>query len=242
MNPYTRTHDQVHILYDADTCGQVDEHWFDPEYWRARHALTGRAHGRGTTWFVRDDDRALVLRHYLRGGKLARLLRDRYPWWGLRFTRAWREWHLLAHMTQLGLPVPHPVAARVVRHGVSYTADLITQRIADASSLAQRLSHRPLVPAVWSAIGVCIRRFHDVGIDHADLNAHNILLDHRNEVHLIDFDRGRQRIPGPWQARNLARLQRSLNKLKAQLPGFAYSEADWRALEQGYRAERRPSP
>ena len=234
MNPSTQSHDKTHILYDAEAYGQVDERWFEPEYWRDRHALTGRARGRGTTYFLRFEGRGLVLRHYLRGGMAARVLHDQYLYLGLRLTRAWREWHLLAHMQELGLPVPVPVAARVVRSGLLYRADIIVEQIPHARSLAQRLSHRPLVPAVWTAIGSTIRRFHDVGIDHADLNAHNILLGADHRVYIIDFDRGRQRVPGEWSYGNLTRLRRSLNKLHRQMHGFAFRDRDWEALRRGY--------
>ena len=39
-------------------------------------------------------------------------------------------------MLDMGLPVPRPLAARCVRHGLQYTADLITCRIMDAETLA----------------------------------------------------------------------------------------------------------
>ena len=45
----------------------------------------------------------------------------------------------------------------------------------------------------WRAIGAAIARLHRGGVDHADLNAHNILLDGRGAVSVIDFDRGRVR-------------------------------------------------
>ena len=40
----------------------------------------------------------------------------------------------------------------------------------------------------WIAIGRCIRRFHDLGVCHADLNAHNMLLNEDAKVYMIDFD------------------------------------------------------
>jgi 3-deoxy-D-manno-octulosonic acid kinase len=60
-----------------------------------------------------------------------------------------------------------------------------------------------------------VARFHRAGLDHADFNAHNILFDATGHGWLIDFDRGRIRIPETrWRERNLARLQRSLLKLR----------------------------
>ena len=42
----------------------------------------------------------------------------------------------------------------------------------------------PLV--LWIDIGRCIRRFVDAGVHHADLNAHNVLLDSEDRVWLVD--------------------------------------------------------
>ena len=62
-----------------------------------------------------------------------------------------------------------------------------------------------------------IARFHRAGLDHADLNAHNILFDSNGRGWLIDFDRGVLRIPAThWRERNLKRLLRSLLKLRGE--------------------------
>lgn len=75
--------------------------------------------------------------------------------------------------------------------------------------------HRWLGVAPWEATGQLIARFHRAGLDHADLNAHNILFDAGGHGWLIDFDRGVLRIPATrWRERNLKRLHRSLLKLR----------------------------
>jgi 3-deoxy-D-manno-octulosonic acid kinase len=89
----------------------------------------------------------------------------------------------------------------------------------------------------WRAVGRCIRRFHDAGVYHADLNAHNVLLA-GSVVYVLDFDRGRYRAPGTWQAANLARLRRSLDKLARQSKSFFCTEDDWVALGEGYDQRR----
>jgi 3-deoxy-D-manno-octulosonic acid kinase len=69
--------------------------------------------------------------------------------------------------------------------------------------------------APWEEAGRMIARFHRAGLDHADLNAQNILFDDAGHGWLIDFDRGVLRIPATrWRERNLARLKRSLLKLR----------------------------
>ena len=81
-----------------------------------------------------------MLRHYRRGGFIARLSRDRYVWTGEARVRAFAEWRLLELLTERGLPVPKPIAARYQRSGLLYRCDLITQRIADAQPLSAALA------------------------------------------------------------------------------------------------------
>jgi 3-deoxy-D-manno-octulosonic acid kinase len=207
---------------------------FDPSYWEARSALVGQASGRGTTWFVQQGGEQWALRHYRRGGWIAKFVTDRYLWLGLARTRAWREWHLTAELHRKNLPVPTPVAARVVRSGLSYRADLITRRIADVEPLSQRLQDAPVSGDDWRRLGELLRRLHDTGLDHADLNAHNVLQGSDRQFWLIDFDRARLRTAGRWRERNLRRLLRSLRKLRRQSPRFCWTEADWAALQAGY--------
>jgi 3-deoxy-D-manno-octulosonic acid kinase len=228
------------MLYDASRAGNLAPAWFDPNYWKERHELDGEARGRGTVHFILHGGTRLVLRHYRRGGLIARVSKDRYFWRGEQQTRSFSEWQLTYHLHRAGLPVPAPVAARYKHDGLSYTADLITERIANSESLAQRLGTRSLSILVWIAIGRTIRSFHDLGVCHADLNAHNILLTLEGGVYLIDFDRGRLMKPGLWCDSNLVRLRRSLEKVTYALPPDRISEADWHGLLDGYRQIGKP--
>lgn len=198
------------------------------------HAL---AEGRGHAVFFDYQDKRLVLKHYLRGGRMAMLLGDRYIGSDCNRSRAFREWRLLRQMRFLNLPVPVPVAASCLIRGIFYRADLITRRIDNVTTLADHLLEAGLDKAVWQAIGACIRRFHDASIYHADLNARNILIGSDNDsVHLIDFDKGCVRHLGEsWKASNLARLQRSLLKFKSLNTVFHYRVEDWDDLLGGYK-------
>ena len=139
------------------------------------------------------------------------------------------------HLAHAGLPVPAPIAARYRKSGFTYSGDLITERLADAESLSVRLAEAGVPISHWIAIGRCIRRFHDCGVCHADLNAHNVLLGENGAVYLIDFDRGHLRKPGLWCDANLVRLRRSLEKVTYALPAERFTEADWHGLLDGYR-------
>jgi 3-deoxy-D-manno-octulosonic acid kinase len=222
------------MLYDTQRTSNFSTEFFEPEYWRRHDAVEGTARGRGTTWFIRSGDSSFVLRHYRRGGLIARLSKDAYLWTSESETRSYAEWYLTYHLHRAGLPVPAPVAARYRRRGLFYRADLITQRIENSESLAARLAKGPLPLSQWIAIGRCIRRFHDAGVHHADLNAHNILLT-PEQVYLIDFDRGTLRKRGWWADTNLVRLYRSLEKVTLLAAPQSFTDEDWHSLLAGYR-------
>jgi 3-deoxy-D-manno-octulosonic-acid transferase len=209
---------------------------FDPAAWGG-HGRVGRPRGgRGTAWFLHADGHAFVLRHFRRGGGIAKLLGDRYLGRSAVASRPMREFVLLQEMHAAGLPVPVPVAARCQRAGPGfYRGDLLLERIPDVTELASVLDtgHRP-EPAQWQAVGAAIRRLHDAGVWHADLNARNLLVDRHWKVWIIDFDRGRHRSGERWKAANLRRLLRSLRKEAARHPGSAWHEEDWGWLMRGY--------
>jgi len=222
------------MLYDTLRTSNFSTDFFEPDYWRKHGAIEGTARGRGTTWFIRAGDSSFVLRHYRRGGLAAKISKDAYWWRGDSETRSFAEWYLTYHLHRAGLPVPTPIAARYVRRGAFYRADLITQRIDDSESLTQALLRGPLPLTQWIAIGRCIRRFHDAGVHHADLNAHNILLT-PHQVYLIDFDRGTLRKRGWWADDNLVRLYRSLEKVTLLDAPESFTDEDWHGLLAGYR-------
>jgi 3-deoxy-D-manno-octulosonic acid kinase len=204
------------ILFDAGLAVQPDDAWFDPEHWRTQGKLSDRARGgRGTVVFVDTPAGECALRHYHRGGMVASVLGDRYLWNGRERSRGFAEFRLLVELHARELPVPAPVAARYLRNGVHYTADLITRRIEDTRTLAETIAARKLGAKLAARIGASVARFHAQRVDHADLNAHNVLIA-PDQVWLVDFDRGRIRANhGDWQLSNLRRLRRSLLKVGA---------------------------
>jgi 3-deoxy-D-manno-octulosonic acid kinase len=186
---------------------------FDRDALRERGEVEEAQGGRGSISFIRLADARLVLRRYLRGGLVAKLSRDRYLWLGEERTRAFREFQLLARLREKSLPVPRPVAARYRRSLLAYRGELVTELLPGTESLGVRWLAGRDRREDWEEAGRCIRRFHDAGVQHADLNANNVMLDGRGGVWLLDFDRGKLREPGPWRERVLARLARSLEKI-----------------------------
>jgi 3-deoxy-D-manno-octulosonic acid kinase len=217
------------ILYDASRLRKPAGELFDVEHWRAQGSLQEVAGGRGSIAVINTAEQPWVLRHYRRGGFVARLSRDRYLFLGEDRTRSFAEWRLLAELRHRGLPVPAPIAARYVRGALTYTADLITEQLPDCRTLADAITGAQLPAEQWSAIGKTIAAFHREGVHHADLNAHNIMVEHAvaPRVYLLDFDRGRIRPRGAWEQEVLARLRRSLDKLKAQRPNATFGDEQW---------------
>jgi 3-deoxy-D-manno-octulosonic acid kinase len=224
------------ILYDESCVGKPGDELFSRDYWASRSALA--AGGRGQVLFIRDGDRRWVLRHYRRGGLIARLSADGYLWTGADRTRSFREWRLLSLLYKEGFPVPLPVAARYVRSGLSYRADLITAEIPDARTLADAITGTSLPLAAWRRVGQVIARLHRRGVHHVDLNAHNLLLGPDDAVYVIDFDRARIRAAGAWEHAVLARLKRSLEKIRHQRTDVRFDESAWAGLMDGYTDAR----
>ncbi len=212
---------------------------FDPQFWSRAGTRVATDRGRGSAWFVSRNGEEWALRHYRRGGWIAaRFSLDRYLWLGEARVRSFVEWRLLRQLAASGLPVPQAVGAAYERGLLTYRCDLLTRRIPAAAPLSDALVAAALPAARWEAVGRLVARFHRAGVDHADLNAHNILMDPDGAMHLIDFDRCRIRAEGAgaWRRRNLERLRRSLDKVTAGLPDGRFGAAEWRQLMRGYEA------
>ena len=229
------------ILYDQSIINQIAERHFTPDGWPHAEPVAGKlgSGGRGNTLFVGNVPKQFVLRHYVRGGLIGKLVRDRYVFSGEDATRSFAEWRMLAKMADAGLRVPRPAAARYLRRGTFYTADLITVRIPGVRPLSTVVAESARDAAFWSGLGAGIFEFHEAGVYHADMNAYNLQIDDQDRLWMLDFDKGRLRSPGPWQQQTLGRLHRSLKKVQSLDPRLHFRPEDWDALLDGYfRASR----
>lgn len=215
------------ILYDASRLSKPGDELFSRSHWASRGALQEIAGGRSSIALLNTGSQTWVLRHYRRGGWMAKLSQDSYLWTGAARTRSFAEWRLLAHLRRKGLPVPAPIAARYVRGLFSYRADLITELLPATRTLAEVITGSDLPEAAWRAVGKTIAAFHREGVHHADLNANNILVGADQSVYLLDFDRGRIEPRGAWERAVLARLHRSLMKVKTQRAEARFGDREW---------------
>lgn len=180
-----------------------------------------------------------VLRHYRRGGRIARWLNDRYLRAPAAATRPLAEFALLRRLRAIGLPVPRPLLAGVRRGGLFDRGAILVERVPGAQNLAQRLHEAALRPAQWNALGGTIGRLHAAGGHHRDLNCRNLLLDAEDRPWVVDLDGCDLRPLGDWVEADLARLRRSLQKearlrAEAGLPWHADLAVDWPVLLDGH--------
>lgn len=177
----------------------------------------------------------LVLREYRRGGLMAKISRNTYIFTGESAVRSFAEFRLLDHLVGMGLPVPRPVAASYRKTTpVNYQAALIIERLEEATPLADLIAS--LDDRAWQVLGGTIRRFHDAGVRHADLNCFNVLV-RGGEFFLIDFDKGRIMEASSstrWKDANLNRFARSLRKVA----GAAAQVRVWEPFMHGYNGSQ----
>ena len=226
---------KVYIVYDDDLLRENIEDCFSADYWQQQNKIVGSAQGRGTTWFIQLDKLQGALRHYRRGGLFGKIISDHYIFSGWKKTRSVQEFYLLDKLNQAGVNVPKPIAARAVKSGLSYQADLLSEKIPDAKDLVDILQQRALSQQEYQAIGLQIKKMHDAQVNHTDLNIHNILLDKQGKVWLIDFDKCYQQSGDNWKKSNLERLLRSFNK-ELKKRSIKWQAADWQYFIKGYGA------
>lgn len=219
--------------YDETLLKEPVEQVFDPEFWQSGDRVIGSAQGRGTTWFVKTEMGEAALRHYRRGGLFGKLVEDQYWFTGWEKSRAYAEYQLLKLLADSGVNVPRPLAARAVKTGCVYRADILSEKVANARDLVAVLQDKALSSHMYQAIGAEIRKMHDASVNHTDLNIHNLLIDSKQKVWIIDFDKCYQQTGEGWKADNMNRLKRSFEKELKRF-NIKWQESDFQALLDGY--------
>lgn len=158
----------------------------------------------------------LRLREARRGGVLGRLFSSRY----LSHGRIARELELWLVLRERGAPLPTPVAAISRRRGGLWESHFGTLDRAESVDGLGWLRAAPSPDALRRsarALGTGLRRFHDAGAVHGDLNLRNVLIEHdATGVHCLFIDlanaRERQPVSAPERMRDWMRLARSIEK------------------------------
>lgn len=227
-------HGNTRVWYDESLVSEPEKALFDIEYWQSLNAVVGSATGRGTTWFVQLDTMQAALRHYRRGGLFGKLVKDHYWFSGWDKTRSAEEFQLLLTLTEAGVNVPKPIAARAVKTGLTYQADLLSERIPNAKDLVSILQEQALPAETYRKVGQEIAKMHGADVNHTDLNIHNILIDTHEKVWIIDFDKCCQQAGSEWQRTNLDRLLRSFRK-EQRKRSIHWQEDEFNHLLAGYK-------
>lgn len=222
---------------------------FDVSNLRKQELITKEMTGRGVVYFFcwpskkAAHTKTLALRHYKRGGLIAKLSDDQFVFTSLAKTRCYQELYILQYLQNNHVNVPTPVAAKVNRTWPFYRADLITEVIPNAQELHEMLITENAEwenPKIWRSIGEQIGKMHLANVFHGDINVKNILIQANNKhpdnpkVYLIDFDKCSLKASGTWQQNNLARLHRSLVKQQSQHAHYAFTDSDWQHLLDAY--------
>ena len=193
-----------------------------------------REAGRGTVTFFRGCGLDLVHKTYKRGGLIRKLVSNSYFWTGLSKTRAHIEFDGLKKMFDLGLPVPRPVAARIIRKGIFYRAEMITEEIENATTFGKNLAANNLSMSMLKELGVAIRSLHGKGFMHPDLNIENILIGDSTKIFFLDFDQTQPLRQKEIQfGIDIERLRRSVKKfcLKNERD---FPEREWQIMLEAY--------
>lgn len=198
--------------------------------------------GRGAAYGVTLGGQRAVVRHARRGGVPSFFSDD----WFLGAPRFLTEVAMSRALSDVGVATPAVLAGVAYRAGIGYRADVATSRV-NGLDLAT-LFFGPAPPeaarrdAMITAVAALIRRLHDSGFLHPDLQLRNILIEEvavSPTAWLLDVDTCRRFAPHDISSRraNVARFYRSWDKWNRRhgprlLPG------DRAAFEDAYRAGR----
>lgn len=217
-------------------CG-ADRPW---EIVRAREAGAGT--GRGATARVeREGGGDYFIKHYRRGGLLARINPERY--FGL--DRFMRELEVGRRARAAGLPLGEVFAQVFQPARPGWRVWGVARLIAGGTDLARLLERAGEDDAelLWSAALATLCLMGEKGLEHPDLNLGNLVAIRSEErgwlVHVVDLDRARfggQPLARDTRHAMLARLERSWVKIFGQegvLPARRRAEIARKALALG---------
>jgi len=177
--------------------------------------------------------RRVVLRLCRRGGMVRFLTRYTFgnnPLTSWEFARPFDELSLLADLRAVGLSVPRPVAAAVIRGtgDLFYRGFVATEEVPVAENLLhviQELRGTPgstaLARTLCEKAGRQAATMLEMGVFHSDLHVGNILVTKDDDIFLIDFDKSSRFTPSKkdhYRDRLVARWRKSVRKHRVRYP------------------------
>jgi len=171
--------------------------------------------GRGPVHVLATSHGDIVAKELRRGGLVGGIARRTF----LDPRRGWREAEAAETLARRGVATPAVVAARSIRLAPGlFRLELATERVrAEGDLLAMLRALRPDLQILAAAAGSTLRRAHDAGLRHRDLNAKNLLVPpDAAKAGLVVLDLDRCAVGGPLlreeRVAAVARLARSLVK------------------------------
>jgi len=155
-----------------------------------------------------------VVKNYTRGGVIRKFNRNIY----LKFSRyrCQSEYELLLFLDRLGVSVPKPIAF-AYQGKFFYNAWLITREIQDARTLVELSRQHPdkarfVMQDLARQLGILVENH----IHHVDLHPGNVLVDNKNKLFIIDFDKARTTLQNRQKLHQkyIRRWQRAVLKYK----------------------------
>jgi 3-deoxy-D-manno-octulosonic acid kinase len=159
-----------------------------------------------------DGIGSVVIKYYRRGGLMRYIIKQRYLKLGK--TRAQREFELLHTVSNLGINVPEPIAYAHRGHWF-YRAWLVTREIKEPLALARlSLIDEKRARRAMTSVTEQISRLIDHNLLHVDLHPGNVVIDQKDRVFLLDFDKGQVYQGNKTKLRNryINRWQRAVGK------------------------------
>lgn len=178
-----------------------------------KHRVSGKPEGDTRVYRVPVDGAVCFVKLYLEPSGFQCLYKR---------PRGWMEWRNLARLKQLGVSVPEPLLYGSIRdaQGQRWSV-LVTQAVEGAVDLAQLMHLNPeyfadrhWFRALVISLGTQVRRMHDAGFAHNDLNWRNVLVSPEPEPRTWIFDcpRGRRWF-GPFRRYRVVKDLTHLDKL-----------------------------
>ena len=179
-------------------------------------------HGRGRLRFFHlDSGETALVRTYHHGGIFRHLTGDFFFTWP---PRPFNEVAITAEVSRRGVPTLEVLGAWVEKvWGPFYRGWLVTRELEGARDLWAALQSEHYAGAdgnpLLRAVAQSVRRMHDQGVCHRDLNLKNIMVRREgNQItsYIIDFDKAKlfsRQVPAGRAERNLRRLLQSVCKL-----------------------------
>ena len=111
----------IFIQYDPNAFKNFSSKLFNIDYITKEGLIKSEISGRGKAYEIEFGGNRFILKHYIRGGFVAKISYDKYFFDTLSSSRAVKEYNFLNNLLSKDLPVPKPVALQVIINKFTYS-------------------------------------------------------------------------------------------------------------------------